>query len=235
MGPGQSELKRMPSRAWIMASSRVMARTAPLEAVYASWGVAAPSLATKEATLMTEPPRWRPFSGSSLFCLLAKSQRAGSWRKQQLTLRMAITAYLQPYQTPLTLMAWVRSQIFSSVLTASSSLGLAHRAPQARRRESASMPRSAHLGCMIPALLNCCQLISRRRRNCHLEFVTRDTWARGSRRSTGAQTSRRLRPPAPEPTRVSKDERMFPASERLACAREVRAFVVTPSPTADSP
>lgn len=33
---GQSELKRMPSRAWIIANSRVMASTAPLDAVYAS-------------------------------------------------------------------------------------------------------------------------------------------------------------------------------------------------------
>lgn len=32
-GAGQRELKRKPSRAWTMASSRVMARTAPLEAV----------------------------------------------------------------------------------------------------------------------------------------------------------------------------------------------------------
>ena len=30
---GQMELSRMPSRAWTMASSRVMARTAPFEAV----------------------------------------------------------------------------------------------------------------------------------------------------------------------------------------------------------
>lgn len=33
IGPGQRELNRIPSRAWTIASSRVMARTAPLEAV----------------------------------------------------------------------------------------------------------------------------------------------------------------------------------------------------------
>lgn len=35
-----------------------------------------------------------------------------------------MTAYLHPHHTPLTLMVCVRSQIFSSVLTASSSLGV---------------------------------------------------------------------------------------------------------------
>jgi len=65
-----------------MASSRVIARTAPLDAVssistshtyksgdslQASCGVAAPSLATKEATLMILPPRCNPFSESTLF------------------------------------------------------------------------------------------------------------------------------------------------------------------------
>lgn len=36
IGPGQSELNRIPSRAWTIASSRVMASTAPLEAVSVS-------------------------------------------------------------------------------------------------------------------------------------------------------------------------------------------------------
>ena len=34
----------------------------------ASWGVAAPRIATNEATLMMLPPMWRPLDGSALFC-----------------------------------------------------------------------------------------------------------------------------------------------------------------------
>lgn len=91
---GQRALKRMPSRACTMASSRVMARTAPLDAVsdrqlytfhlpsaicagpsngevsvslHAICGVAAPILATNDATLMIDPPIERPFSASDLF------------------------------------------------------------------------------------------------------------------------------------------------------------------------
>jgi hypothetical protein len=40
---------------------------------------------------------------------------------------MAIMACLHPNQTPLTLIAWVKSQILSSVLTASSSLLISSR------------------------------------------------------------------------------------------------------------
>lgn len=42
------------------------------------------------------------------------------------TFLMAITACLHPNQTPLTLIACVKSQILSSVLTASSSLLISH-------------------------------------------------------------------------------------------------------------
>lgn len=54
-GAGQSELKRNPSLACTMASSRVMASTAPLLAVYANWGVALPVKATTLAVLMILP------------------------------------------------------------------------------------------------------------------------------------------------------------------------------------
>src|SRR5207237_7667022 len=56
IGPGQSALQRMPLRAYSTAISRVIERTAPLEAVYAVWEVAAPIQATNDATLMIEPP-----------------------------------------------------------------------------------------------------------------------------------------------------------------------------------
>ena len=72
-GPGQSALTRMFSRACTTASSRVSASTAPFEAVYATCGVAAPTLATKLAVLTTLPPPAR--------------RRAG-------------TPYLQPFNTP---------------------------------------------------------------------------------------------------------------------------------------
>lgn len=92
---------------------------------------------------MTEPPMPRPFSGSALFCRQLgpgsnkSDQRARPLRPdwRPLTLRIAITAYLQPYHTPLTLIAWVRSQIFSSVLTASSSLGSASSGASSRPAE----------------------------------------------------------------------------------------------------
>lgn len=80
----------------------------------ASCGVAAPMIATKLAVLMMLPPVWRPLDSSVGL------------------LRMARMAYLQPHQTPLRLMAMVRSQMRSSVLSALSSSG-----------------------CMMPALLNC--------------------------------------------------------------------------------
>lgn len=105
-GAGQSALNLKPSLAWTMASSRVMASTAPLLAVYASCGAPLPTRATTLAVLMI-----------LVFVFLC--------------LRMLSTACLLPYQTPLTLMLWVRSQILSGVLTASSSSA-----------------------CIIPALLN---------------------------------------------------------------------------------
>ena len=48
-GPGQSALTRMPSRANWTPSSRLIASTAPLDAVYEICDVAAPISATKEA------------------------------------------------------------------------------------------------------------------------------------------------------------------------------------------
>jgi hypothetical protein len=79
-----------------MANSLVIASTAPLLAVYASWGVALPTSATTLAVLMT------------LVFFLPYFLKL-------------MTACLLPNHTPLTLMACVRSQIFSGVLTASSS------------------------------------------------------------------------------------------------------------------
>jgi hypothetical protein len=55
-GPGHKAFTRTPSLACITASSRVRARTAPLLAVYAICGVAAPINATNEAVFITEPP-----------------------------------------------------------------------------------------------------------------------------------------------------------------------------------
>src|SRR5436190_3869466 len=55
-GPGQSALTRIPRRANWTASSLVIDRTAPFEAVYEICDVAAPTSATKEATLTTDPP-----------------------------------------------------------------------------------------------------------------------------------------------------------------------------------
>ena len=55
-GPGQSALQRMPCRANCTASSRVIASTAPFDAVYEICEVAAPSSATNDATLITDPP-----------------------------------------------------------------------------------------------------------------------------------------------------------------------------------
>jgi hypothetical protein len=56
IGPGHRALHRTRFRAYSTAISRVIARTAPFEAVYAVCEVAAPIQATNEATLMTEPP-----------------------------------------------------------------------------------------------------------------------------------------------------------------------------------
>lgn len=95
-GAGQRALNRNPSFACTMASSRVIASTAPLLAVYANWGVALPIRATTLAVLMMLPVVF-------------------------LCLRILNTACLLPNQTPFTLMAWVRSQIFSDVLMASAS------------------------------------------------------------------------------------------------------------------
>lgn len=58
-GPGQRAFTRMPSRANCTPSSRDMASTPPLEAVYEICEVAAPIRATKDAVLMMEPLPWR--------------------------------------------------------------------------------------------------------------------------------------------------------------------------------
>ena len=104
-----------PSRRYLRVSKgqRNIGKNRTLAHLHANWGVAAPMIATKLAVLMMLPPWVRPFCGSALFSLMARM------------------AYLDPHQTPLTLICMVRSQIFSSVFKAWSSAG-----------------------CMIPALLN---------------------------------------------------------------------------------
>ena len=62
-GPGHSALTRMPSRANCTPSSRVIASTPPLLAVYEICDVAAPISATNEAVLMIEPLPWRRMCG----------------------------------------------------------------------------------------------------------------------------------------------------------------------------
>ena len=61
-GPGQSAFTRTPWRANWTPSSRDIESTAPLDAEYEICEVAAPRIATNEATLITEPPprasRW---------------------------------------------------------------------------------------------------------------------------------------------------------------------------------
>src|SRR5690242_19364293 len=95
-GPGHNELNLNPSRAWTIASSLVIANTAPLLAVYASCGVALPINATKLAVLIIIP-----------LVFLCR--------------RMLSTACLDPYHTPFTLTFCVISQIFSGVPMASAS------------------------------------------------------------------------------------------------------------------
>src|SRR6476619_4505273 len=55
-GPGHSAFTRTPCRANWTPSSLLIARTAPFDAVYEICDVAAPTSATNEATLMTDPP-----------------------------------------------------------------------------------------------------------------------------------------------------------------------------------
>ena len=76
------------------ASSRVIESTAPLLAVYATCGVAAPSFATNDAVLMIDPPPAR---------------------------RSAGMPNLQPKKTPRALMRIVSSHVSSLVEIASSS------------------------------------------------------------------------------------------------------------------
>ncbi len=95
-GAGQRALKRIPSLACTIANSLVIAKTAPLLAVYASCGVALPTNATTLAVLMILPFVFPCF-------------------------RILITACLHPNHTPLTLILCVKSQIFSGVSIASAS------------------------------------------------------------------------------------------------------------------
>lgn len=95
-GAGQSALKRNPSFACTIASSRVMAKTAPLLAVYANCAVALPTRATTLAVLMMLP-FFLPY------------------------FRRLRTACLLPNRTPFTLMLCVKSQISIGVLMASAS------------------------------------------------------------------------------------------------------------------
>ena len=55
-GPGQSAFTRIPWRANWTPSSRDIDSTAPFDAEYEICDVAAPSSATNDATLITEPP-----------------------------------------------------------------------------------------------------------------------------------------------------------------------------------
>ncbi len=88
MAPGQSELARIPERPYSTAISRVIASTPPLLDVYAICAVAAPTSATKEATLMIEPP-----PDSSIAGMPAR----------------------QPSHTPFRLISMTRSQVASGV------------------------------------------------------------------------------------------------------------------------
>ena len=54
--PGRSSSPGSPLRATSTASSLVNASTPPLDAVYATWAVAAPMSATNDATFTIEPP-----------------------------------------------------------------------------------------------------------------------------------------------------------------------------------
>jgi len=76
------------------AISRVIASTAPFDAVYATCGVAAPMWATNDATLMIEPPPDAIIAG---------------------------IAYLQQRETPLTLISSTRSHTASLVFVGLSS------------------------------------------------------------------------------------------------------------------
>src|SRR4051812_3361161 len=90
IGPGEMALVRTPCGANWTARLRVSARTAPFEAVYASWGTEQPRMATKLATLMIEPDPC-----STIFGM----------------------AYLQPRNTPRTFTAMTMSQVATSVST----------------------------------------------------------------------------------------------------------------------
>src|SRR5258706_11361719 len=82
-GPGHSALTLMPSRANCTPSSRLMASTPPLDAVYETCDVAAPITATNDAVLMTDPRPCRRMYGST--CLQHKytEVRFTSWTRRQ--------------------------------------------------------------------------------------------------------------------------------------------------------
>ena len=63
IGPGAIAFVRIRFGPNCTAEDLVSAITAPLLAVYASWGTVQPTSATNDATLMTEPPPERRSSG----------------------------------------------------------------------------------------------------------------------------------------------------------------------------
>src|SRR3954467_15186306 len=87
-GPGQSAFTRTPCRANWTASSRDIESTAPFDAVYEICDVAAPRIATNEATLITEPP--------------PRSSRYG-------------IPYLQQRKTPFVFTSWTRCHASTDV------------------------------------------------------------------------------------------------------------------------
>ena len=91
IGPGHSEFARMPCRAYSTAISRVIESTPPLLAVYAICAVAAPMIATNDATLTIDPPPDSSIAGMPC---------------------------LQPSQTPLRFTSMTRSQVDSGVSVA---------------------------------------------------------------------------------------------------------------------
>jgi hypothetical protein len=70
MGPGAIALERICLGPNCTASDLVRAITAPLLAVYASWGTLQPTSATNDAMLMIDPPPAR--SSSGIPCLQQK-------------------------------------------------------------------------------------------------------------------------------------------------------------------
>jgi hypothetical protein len=79
-----------------------------LDAVYASWGVAAPIIATKLAVLMIDPPVCKPFASSAALFLMAR------------------IAYLQPHHTPFKLIYRGKVEVISAICAEMRFLLIAH-------------------------------------------------------------------------------------------------------------